>query len=80
MVTTKHAESSSGPGTGPRSGRIYIQEVTQLEISSGDVRDLIGRGGNPRYLLPRAVVRIIKQTGCYRQSQESLETKERNHA
>ena len=63
-----------------RSGRIYIQEVTQLEISSGDVRDLIGRGGNPRYLLPRAVVRIIKQTGCYRQPQESLGTKERNHA
>lgn len=63
-----------------RSGRIYIQEVTQLEISSGDVRDLVGRGGDPRYLLPRAVATIIKQTGCYRQSQESFGTKERNHA
>jgi nicotinate-nucleotide adenylyltransferase len=48
-----------------RSGRIYIQAVTQLEISSTGVRDLVRAGGDPRFLMPDPVRRIIQSSGCY---------------
>jgi nicotinate-nucleotide adenylyltransferase len=47
------------------AGRIYIHAVTQLEISSTEVRKLIAAGRSPRYLMPDAVHEIIDQTGCY---------------
>jgi nicotinate-nucleotide adenylyltransferase len=47
------------------SGRIHVRAVTQLEISSTDLRDLIVSGRDPRYLLPDAVREIIRDTGCY---------------
>jgi nicotinate-nucleotide adenylyltransferase len=47
------------------AGRIYIHAVTQLEISSTEVRKLIAAGRDPRYLMPDAVRAIIEQTGCY---------------
>jgi nicotinate-nucleotide adenylyltransferase len=49
-----------------KAGCIYIHAVTQLEISSTEVRKLIGAGRDPRYLMPDAVRAIIEQTGCYR--------------
>lgn len=50
-----------------RAGCIYIHAVTQLEISSTEVRKMIAAGRDPRYLMPDAVREIIEQTGCYRQ-------------
>lgn len=47
------------------AGRIHVRPVTQLEISSTDLRDLIVAGRDPRYLLPDAVRAIIHDTGCY---------------
>jgi nicotinate-nucleotide adenylyltransferase len=47
------------------AGRIYIHAVTQLEISSTEVRALIGAGRDPRYLMPDGVRRIIHDSGCY---------------
>ena len=47
------------------AGRIYIHAVTQLEISSTEVRNLIGAGRDPRYLMPEGVRRIIHDSGCY---------------
>ncbi len=47
------------------AGRIYIHAVTQLEISSTDVRALISAGRDPRYLMPEGVRRIILDSGCY---------------
>jgi nicotinate-nucleotide adenylyltransferase len=47
------------------AGRILIQPVTQLEISSTDLRTLLAAGQDPRYLVPDAVRRIILETGCY---------------
>lgn len=47
------------------AGRIYIHEVTQLEISSTDVRKLIAAGRDPRYLIPDGVRDIIATSGCY---------------
>ena len=49
-----------------RAGCIYIHAVTQLEISSTEVRKLIAAGRDPPYLMPDAVRAIIDQTGCYR--------------
>jgi nicotinate-nucleotide adenylyltransferase len=47
------------------AGRIHVRAVTQLEISSTDLRELIVSGRDPRYLLPDAVREIIRDTGCY---------------
>jgi len=48
------------------AGRIHVRPVTQLEISSTDLRDLIVAGQDPRYLLPDPVRALIRDTGCYR--------------
>jgi nicotinate-nucleotide adenylyltransferase len=46
-------------------GQIYIHAVTQLEIASTTLRSLIGKGRDPRFLMPDAVRDIIFATGCY---------------
>ena len=38
-----------------RAGRIYVHAVTQLEISSTDLRNIITAGRDPRFLVPEAV-------------------------
>jgi nicotinate-nucleotide adenylyltransferase len=47
------------------AGRILVQAVTQLEISSTELRQLIIAGRDPRYLVPDPVRDIIDETGCY---------------
>jgi nicotinate-nucleotide adenylyltransferase len=47
-------------------GRIYLQTVTQLEISSTQIRALIAAGHCPRYLLPEPVLRLLEAEGLYR--------------
>jgi nicotinate-nucleotide adenylyltransferase len=39
--------------------------VTQLEISSTEVRQLIAMGRDPRFLMPDAVRKLILETNCY---------------
>jgi nicotinate-nucleotide adenylyltransferase len=51
------------------SGRVYVHAVTQLEISSTDLRQIIVAGRDPRYLVPEAVRQIILDTRCYAQRQ-----------
>lgn len=46
-------------------GRIFIHAVTQLEISSTELRLLIAARRDPRFLLPDSVRKIILDTGCY---------------
>ncbi len=48
-----------------RAGRIYIHAVTQLEISSTAIRDIVAAGGDVRFLMPDGVREIIHKTGCY---------------
>ena len=48
-----------------KSGYIYIHDVTQLEISSSEIRELISLGRIPRFLMPDSVCEIIKRTRCY---------------
>jgi len=47
------------------SGLIYIHDVTQLEISSSEIRELVAMGRDPRFLLPDAVREVISASGCY---------------
>lgn len=46
-------------------GRIHIHAVTQLEISSTEIRELVAAGRDPRFLLPDAVREVIASSGCY---------------
>lgn len=48
-----------------RAGAIFVHAVTQLEISSTEVRALIRAGRDPRFLMPDPVRRIILDSGCY---------------
>jgi len=48
-----------------RDNRIYIHAVTQLEISSTEIRDLVGAGRDPRFLMPDVVRDIITESNCY---------------
>ena len=47
------------------SGHIFIHGVTQLEISSSEIRELIAAGGDSRFLMPDGVRELIDQSGCY---------------
>ncbi len=46
-------------------GRIHIHAVTQLEIASTEIRELVAAGRDPRFLMPDAVRDVIEETGVY---------------
>lgn len=48
-----------------RSGHIFIHDVTQLEISSTEIRELVAVGRDPRFLMPDTVRDVIEKSGCY---------------
>jgi len=47
-------------------GRILFQSVTQMDVSSSLVRQLIADGRSPRYLLPESVIELIERERLYR--------------
>ena len=47
------------------AGKVHIEPVTQLEVSSTELRRSIRAGIQPKYLLPDNVWRIIVETHCY---------------
>jgi len=47
------------------AGRVHIHAVTQLEISSTEIRDLVAAGRDPRFLMPDAVRDKILNSGIY---------------
>jgi nicotinate-nucleotide adenylyltransferase len=46
-------------------GCVHIHAVTQLEISSTEIRELVAAGRDPRFLMPDAVRAEILGSGCY---------------
>jgi nicotinate-nucleotide adenylyltransferase len=60
-----HGTGSIGELHQRPAGCVYVRAVTQLEISSTELRSLIISGRDPRYLVPDAVRQIITETRCY---------------
>lgn len=56
---------------GSPCGRIYDHAVTQLEIASTEIRELIAQGRDPRFLMPDAVREVIVESGCYKDSRRT---------
>ncbi|MGD8339310.1 MAG: nicotinate-nucleotide adenylyltransferase [Gammaproteobacteria bacterium] len=56
------------------AGQIIVQNVTQLEIASTDLRESIKAGIKPKYLVPPAVGGIIEASGCYAREDGSIES------
>lgn len=50
------------------AGYVHVQPVTQLEISSTDLRDSLRAGRDPKFLVPDSVREIIIETECYAQA------------
>lgn len=46
--------------------RLFLLEITQLDISSTNIRSLVKQGRSIRYLVPDSVDRFIKEKGLYR--------------
>src|ERR1700691_4696074 len=64
-VMVDHGTGSVATLHEERAGRVYVRAVTQLEISSTELRSLIVAGRDPRYLVPDPVRQIILETRCY---------------
>lgn len=62
-----------------KSGHIYIHDVTQLEISSTDIRDMVAVGRDPRFLMPDAVRTVIADLDCYKAAATENETDHPNN-
>lgn len=52
------------------AGGILLRQVTQLEIASSSIRELIGAGGDPRYLVPDAVREFMQANRIYLRPKE----------
>jgi nicotinate-nucleotide adenylyltransferase len=48
------------------AGRVHIHAVTQLEIASTEIRELVAAGRDPRFLMPDAVRDEILNLGIYK--------------
>lgn len=46
-------------------GRLFFQTVTALDISASRIRALLRQGRDPKFLLPDAVLRYIRQHNLY---------------
>ena len=69
-VLHQHVAPSAGAVFAAAAGRVLLQPVTQLEISSTRIRTLVAAGGEPRYLVPEAVRTLILDSRCYAQAVE----------
>jgi nicotinate-nucleotide adenylyltransferase len=47
------------------AGRILFFPVTQLDISATDIRERVGRGLSPRYLVPDSVLALMERESLY---------------
>ena len=47
------------------AGKLYFQQVTQLDISATAIRNMIAKQQNPGFLLPDAVIAYIRRHNLY---------------
>ena len=50
------------------AGLVHIHAVTQLEIASTEIRELVAAGRDPRFLMPDSVRDAIQNTGLYKEN------------
>lgn len=67
-LSLQHAGAGPASLAACPSGCILPLDVTQIAISSTQIRQLIARGFSPRYLLPDATLALIEREGVYRRS------------
>ena len=60
------------------AGRLFFQTVTALDISATEIRTLIRRGRDPRFLLPDSVLAYIRQHQLYLTPGQDSECKQNN--
>ena len=68
MEPLKSEVSQRQPGDGPASGpagSVLLRATPQLDISATAIRDILGRHGSARYLLPDAVLDYIHEHHLY---------------
>ena len=64
-LITEHGTHRVADVHNATKGRIHIHAVTQLEISSTEIRDLIAAGRDPRFLMPDALRNLIQENEIY---------------
>jgi len=64
--------TSASDLAGSPAGRVFLRDVTQLEISSSAIRALVAGGGDPRFLVPDAVLDLIAKTHIYANPREAV--------
>ncbi len=52
------------------SGKIYFQQVTQLDISASAIRKMFAENKNPHFLLPESVIDYIQEKQLYKSRKE----------
>ena len=50
------------------TGKLYFQQITQLDISATAIRNMIAKQQNPGFLLPDAVINYIRQCKLYQRN------------
>jgi len=55
-----------------RAGCIFLQPVTQLDVSASVIRTRLAAGGDVRFLLPDPVLEIIRREGLYPRAAASV--------
>lgn len=65
----RRADSAAGLFAEP-AGRVWLQPVTPLEVSSTHIRAMAAAGRDPRYLVPEPVRELILDSHCYAQAVE----------
>ena len=65
-LVKKHRCNDVSDMTRNASGCVHFHTVTQLDISSSDIRSRIAAGTDPSFLLPDPVLSFIRQNDLYR--------------
>jgi len=60
-----HGTDDRAALSGAPAGRVLLLATTQLDIAASRLREMLSAGGDPRYLMPEAVRRMIRETGLY---------------
>lgn len=64
LLDARRVEDAAALARAP-AGSVLLESFPLLDISSSRIRELVAAGGNPRYLLPEAVLGIIRAQALY---------------